>query len=299
MTYRFEADERVEDGVRRIALEQIDKALAEIAAPDLPVHETVHQVRKRSKKIRGLLRLVRPTLRGGQTFATENAWFRDAARELADLRDAQVLIDTVEKLVAGSDGALPPRVRAALGRSLAARRGHLTRRAHDAPERLAHFAARLGEGRARAAAWQLDGDGFEALAGGLARTYGRGRRAMAAARKTPSPEHFHEWRKRAKYGLYHHRLLHDVWPTEVEARHAALDRLSTVLGEHHDLALLDAAAPDLPAHTAAPLATLAHDRRTPLETEAFALGALLYAEKPRPFTTRIARYWTAWTERAP
>jgi|GEM_PF-5573736 uncharacterized protein with von Willebrand factor type A (vWA) domain len=50
MSFQFKrGDERVEDGLRRIALSQIDKAIAEIDDDDLDVDATVHQVRKRCK----------------------------------------------------------------------------------------------------------------------------------------------------------------------------------------------------------------------------------------------------------
>ena len=49
---------------------------------------TVHDVRKRCKKVRGLLRLVRPGL--GPDYRRANADVRDAARELSSLRDAHV-----------------------------------------------------------------------------------------------------------------------------------------------------------------------------------------------------------------
>lgn len=53
-------DDTVEAGMRRIAAEQIERAIAEIDDTGLDRHETVHQVRKRCKKVRGLVRLVRP-----------------------------------------------------------------------------------------------------------------------------------------------------------------------------------------------------------------------------------------------
>ena len=62
MSYRFEPGEKVERGVKRMAREQIDKALAEIDSDELDVHERVHQVRKRCKKLRAIARLVRPAL---------------------------------------------------------------------------------------------------------------------------------------------------------------------------------------------------------------------------------------------
>ncbi len=61
MSYRLQRSESVIQGVKRIAREQLDKALTDIKNEDMDRHEAVHQVRKRFKKIRGLIRLVRPS----------------------------------------------------------------------------------------------------------------------------------------------------------------------------------------------------------------------------------------------
>jgi CHAD domain-containing protein len=84
-------DASLQDGVRRIAVEQISAMLGEIDDASLGRDETVHQLRKRCKKLRGLVRLVRP---GFEDDRSENATFRDAARGLSALRDADVLIET-------------------------------------------------------------------------------------------------------------------------------------------------------------------------------------------------------------
>ncbi|HZD88798.1 MAG TPA: CHAD domain-containing protein, partial [Pseudolabrys sp.] len=97
MPYRFKrSDDSVEHGVRRIAIEQLDKAIDEIDDGDLSRGVRVHQVRKRCKKLRALIRLIRPTL---ADFAAENAALRDAGHALAFARDAAVLIATYDGLM--------------------------------------------------------------------------------------------------------------------------------------------------------------------------------------------------------
>jgi len=71
MPYLILADEVLEDALRRIAVEQIDRAVAEIDDAALPDDATVHQVRKRCKKGRGLVFIAEPgqpvVIRGGKT----------------------------------------------------------------------------------------------------------------------------------------------------------------------------------------------------------------------------------------
>ena len=98
LSYSFRLpDPSLTDGVRRIARSQIETAVAEIDDETLGPVTTVHQLRKRCKKVRGLVRLVRP---GFKAYGDENAAFRDLSRGLADLRDAGALLETVAALEA-------------------------------------------------------------------------------------------------------------------------------------------------------------------------------------------------------
>ena len=96
MTYRLKAKESVPKGIKRIASEQTEKAISELAATDeLGIDEAVHQARKRLKKTRAVIRLVRDRL-GKKTYKRENSHLRDLGGSLAGLRDAQVRIETLK-----------------------------------------------------------------------------------------------------------------------------------------------------------------------------------------------------------
>jgi CHAD domain-containing protein len=104
MPYRLKAHESVPEGIKRIAGEQIERAIKELTDSELDPHESVHQARKRFKKIRGVLRLVREDL--GEIYSDENAWFRDTGRELSAVRDAEAMLETLDKLRDGYDEQL-------------------------------------------------------------------------------------------------------------------------------------------------------------------------------------------------
>src|ERR671911_3201873 len=96
MKYRFVAGETVTEGLRRIARGRIDHALDELRGEtDSSPSEAVHEARKDTKKLRALLRLVRYDI-GEKAYRRESAAFRDAARELAGARDADVMITTLD-----------------------------------------------------------------------------------------------------------------------------------------------------------------------------------------------------------
>ena len=96
MAFRFKLGEPFEEGVRRIAVEQIERAQNELQAKgDHAV--AVHETRKALKRLRALLRLVRPAM-GDDVFKQENAQLREIGLSLSGARDRHVLLETVNKL---------------------------------------------------------------------------------------------------------------------------------------------------------------------------------------------------------
>ena len=278
------SDPNLQSMLRRVATEELDAALDRLSA--VPVGPgDVHDVRKRVKKLRGMLRLFRFGL---PVFAQENAALRAAAAHLSAQRDADVRVATFDR-IAGPDGFGP-------GTDLSALRTLLG--AHDAPRPADPVpAAReaLALVRARAEHWHLDGHEREVLHDGLAQTRRHARRAMAQALADPSAHAIHEWRKRVKDGWYQARLLTPVHPEVLDPLAEQAGILAEDLGDHHDLAVLADHLMALPKgaltpHKAAKLLARIRAAQDRLETRAFAAGALLLAEKPKA----MARRWTGW-----
>ena len=89
MAYRIRHKDRSAGAaVRRIARQQVEAALACIDGTTGDAGRTLHEVRKRCKKIRALLRLVHPGL---DADGAGNAAFRAIAAPLGPRRDADVL----------------------------------------------------------------------------------------------------------------------------------------------------------------------------------------------------------------
>jgi CHAD domain-containing protein len=241
----------------------------------------VHEARKDMKKLRALLRLLRAEL-GDELYRAENARFRDAARSLSGVRDADVMLATLESLDSGAP--------AELREALEAHRRSLE--AAGAPREDAIGA--LEEARGGVEEWPLERDGFDVVGPGLRREYRRGRRALRAVEAERTDENLHEWRKRVKDLWYHLTLLGDVWPATMKALGDEAHALSDRLGEDHDLAVLAAwadergAALDLSALDAAVAA-----RRATLQAQALELGRRLYAERPRAYADRLGAWWAA------
>jgi CHAD domain-containing protein len=200
----------VPEGITRIAGEQIERAIKELTDSELDPHESVHQARKRFKKIRGVLRLVREEL--GEIYSDENAWFRDTGRELSAVRDAEAMLETLDKLRDGYDEQLKKDTFHDVWEALRKRRQALANEELDLHAAVKEIASRFPETKQRIQCWPPREEGFAAVGSGLKKVFSRGRKASAAAYAEPTAENFHEWRKRVKYHRYHSRLLQDVWP---------------------------------------------------------------------------------------
>ncbi len=283
------------DGLRRCAREQLDRAIEELTAGvhDDPV-EAVHDARKALKKARSLLRLGRGALDSGER-RRENAALRQAGRELSSARDAEVMLEATDDLADRFAGRVPQTAFDAIRRHLEARRDPARRRLLESGL-TAQVAEELKAVRSRIDEWSLSRDGWRALEPGLLRTYARGRKGLEQARSHPTVENLHEWRKRTKDLWYDLRLLKPIAPGIVGGAANEADKLSKLLGDDHDFAVLRQAlvrgAGELAVDIDAALELIDH-RREQLQADALILGRRLYAESPQVFVRRVRRYWKA------
>jgi CHAD domain-containing protein len=291
MAYRFTLKQTVAQNTRRIALEEVAYALARCGNEGGDREDIVHDVRKKCKRLRGLIRLLRAPLEADGKFESDNAFLRDAARELGTVRDSDVMVETYDNVMDRFEGEIDRRHFGPIRRALTLH----VRAAHardDVASRLAVFRDRMLEARERIEDWHIGDDGFDLLRDGLTRTYRCGRKAMAAAYAEPSDAHFHEWRKHAKYHWYHTRLLEPVWKSEMKARRKAAKQLGEMLGEHHDIATLK-------THLAGQNGRISEfnvlmDRRAvELAAGSRILGERLYAAKPKAIASEVGGWWQA------
>lgn len=270
MAYSLALD-KVPSSLRKTAREQLDGAAEGLQTPDDPV-EAVHDARKRIKKSRALLRLARPAMRPDE-FKALNRALRDQGRALSGARDADVLLETVDDLATRNTRRVRRAHFAAVRTRLASNGGGELPQADLTP-----LAAGTRD-------WPVDDATPKTLVRALTRTYREGRDAYETARRDPTSEHLHEWRKRVKDLWYQQQLLKRSWPDVMKALAGEAKALSKLLGSDHDFAVL---AGELPA--ADPLRPLIADRRAELQHEAFALGTRVYAESPKAFKKRVRSY---------
>jgi CHAD domain-containing protein len=298
MAYRFKrGDPSVQKGVRRIALGEIRNAIAEIDEAKLTPDEIVHEARTHCKKLRALIRLVRPVF---PDYRKENVALRDAAAGLSPARDAAVSLHALAGLKRSFGERLAPKSWSFIRKSL---NQHCESVAAEdtVNEQLETFRSIMKETARRARRWKIKDDGFSAIAGGLSATYKNARDAMAEGRGDPSAANLHEWRKRVKDHWYQARLLQSIWPAVMLPHQEAVGELAQLLGDHHDLEILEttfANAPDLFGKRKEVLALLGliEWQRALWETDAFRLGHKLFALPPAALCRSWESYWQVWKD---
>jgi CHAD domain-containing protein len=286
MAYRLKADESVPEGIKRIVKEEFDSALGQLSGNSRGnVAVSIHEARKSVKKIRAVLRLIRAELAGD--YQSENRRLQAVGRKLSELRDAGVMVETLDKVKAKYHDQIGGHSLDLIRRGIVARKKQAEKQAKTG-KLFAQLAGTLRGCAKRVNKWRLHTDGFAAIAPGLEESFRRARKAMAQARKHPQPENYHQWRKRVKDHWYHVRLLKDLPSDAIRVEEKSLKRLDTLLGDDHNLVVLRENI------TAEPLPGLIDKFQNELRASALSLGERIYEERPRQFTTRMKHLWKAW-----
>jgi CHAD domain-containing protein len=289
MAFRLDHDSSITRQVRRLARREMDAAL-EALAGDPPTDEDVFEARKSLKKVRALLRLLRKPL--GKDYQRFDDRLQAAAHALSRLRDADVTVDTLGRLHALYPTVVTPSVWRRVSRGLRVRRRR-TRR-HTAPY-VARARGALERTR-RAVPQQLAQVArFRATRAGVVRGYRESRKAMTGLVLDSAAPDFHEWRKRVKRHGYHVRLFEGL-DAGARRRRETLKRLEKLLGEEHDVAVLEHLLLQRPDRygdaptTALVLGGIAKAHAS-LRRRALALGHRTFAQAPGDFDDTIKHWW--------
>ncbi|MFZ4775024.1 MAG: CHAD domain-containing protein [Terrimicrobiaceae bacterium] len=232
------------------------------ALPERP-EDRVHDIRVRMKKFRAVLRLAESGLTK-QSFLKADKMARTLKDHFGSARDQDVqrelLLDLLEKKEAIEAAA-------AIG---------LSKKDHKTLDHQEPSARELcGNLAALVSRFDLQGLTREDLLSAWTGSYRNSCRAMRACRKGRKDDFlFHEWRKRVKEFLY--QSLAIGAPCDSFASRA--DKLSSVLGSHHDLSILSGRlAEHLPSSKAERAALL---QKKIVARRALAQGRKIFSEKP-------------------
>ncbi len=277
--------------ILRIACSLFDGALHSATHPSVDPAEDVHLFRTTTKRLRALLRLIRPAV-ARAAFAREDARLKRAAHQLAHLRDRAVAVETLDSLACSA--AILRRCGLADSTEPATTKGH-----RDAMR----LAARgIEEARRGFLRLRVEADGWDAVGHGLVKTYEQARRRMKAAFAEPSDGAFHRWRIRVKQLCYQLEWLQAVWPKRFATMLKRLRKLGDTLGSDHDLVVLrerlgETSGTTQRASAITELESCIASRSRHLRKASQSLAAKILRETPRIFCRRCKSRWLEWETR--
>jgi len=287
MGYRLIQDEALSRGLKRIARDEIDSAIEHLSSKDPAKRDlSIHEARKSIKKLRGLLRMLSPVL--GPAAVADIATLGALGRSLSEYRDAAALLETVDLLGqhCRTDAVLEQLSEL---RRMLRRRAAQTCGTTDLRSVLDQGIIGLRQLKRGVVSWKL-GDGFDAIAPGLKKSFRRGRNALKLARAEQTAENFHNLRKRVKDRWYQARILEGLWPNPSQSPERALRDLQEDLGDDHNLEVLRAT---VPAESVA-LREFVDTLQKHLREKSLGAAAPLYECKPREFVESLQALWNEW-----
>ena len=238
---RFLAGENLAQGLDRVIGEQFAIALAFTTTPPEGQAVAVHETRKALKRLRALLRLVRDTI-SLDCYHTDNQVLKLVAAELGTVRDTWVMADVLDRLLPHD-----PKSQEAVETLIARLQRRFKSESVALLENEAQMSAiieQLAHARERSRRWSIVAGevdtplphSFASIAPG--RVYKRGRRGMRIVADSPTDTLLHVWRKRAKYLRHQIEALNVLDPDTLLRYELQLERLTDLLGDDHDLAVL-------------------------------------------------------------
>lgn len=297
MAYILQKDESVSDGIRRVITEKIETSLEYLHENDEQKRDdAILEARTSFKRIRAALRLVREEI-GENSYQQQNTFYRDIARQLSPIRDAFVVIETLDTALTMIDD---PAIQEGCIkiRTLLVADYEKVRIAFWEQDILPETIIKLESALSDVEKLHMRKSGFKAMEAGLFKAYRKGYEMMPVAyANVPDIEPFHEWRKWIKYLRYQLQLLKPIREDVLAPYIKEIKQLADYLGDAHDFTVLKEHISPLELTQSGAgrqfLAQLDY-LRGQLEREAKPLAEDIYREEPEKFVKRIKGYWKKW-----
>ncbi|TFF17611.1 CHAD domain-containing protein [Jiella endophytica] len=300
MAYQIRPSRPLDAEFRKVAIAQIDRALADLRREEGDIDAAIHEARKRFKKLRGLVRLIRPA--DAELYAALNASFREGAGGLSGARDKAALIEALGDLNRHFGEELSGDPLASVRERLVAERDAASAKPEEIAGAVRRAIGALEQARPLIEAFQLGGGKREikragrVLGRGAGKTHGRARQALKRAEKSREADDLHELRKRVKYHWMHLRLLSPAWPEAFKPAVDLAKQIADDLGRDHDYSVLRGEIRQEPAAfgdeaTLSLLIALLDRRQSELRETSLSAARKLLAEESDAFERRIERLY--------
>jgi CHAD domain-containing protein len=290
MYYDTPAIEPPATGTHRILQQLVDNIAGILEGTSQLSDKDIHEIRKTCKRLRALLRMVRPDL-STRSFRKADRKIRNLARHLAGKRDSKVLTDTLDKIAQHFSPLLDDTALSPVSDSLQAQLA-LVNENTEGPGDSHTLEKRLISVRRVIDRIDCNRISHKTLVAGMTDSYRQGRRAYKALRQTPDTVNGHYLRKQAKYLGYQLQFVAAWNDDELAPLIEDFHRLEDTLGNDHDLSVLAEMLVDQPQLCPGKtrkelLNALVESRRVALLSKALRLAGKLYSDKPRHFRMRL------------
>ena len=280
-----EAGERAPQRLRLKALELLDESIAGLDLLGVDARKASHDVRRRLKELRALVCLLRDAL--PDQGREERDLFRDAAAELAAVRDSEAALSAFDRLRERFASVWTPRKFLSIRRAL---RQRAVSTVSDAAVEQMRSVLRIERGRV--AAWPVDEMPRDDLLPAFVRGYRSARRRMRRAMQERSAARFHQWRRRVKTHGFQTQFFTTVGLTILESHRKGVRDLWHILGDHHDLALIEDICDRSPgslgsARTIRAFRQFLERRMRELEEDSASKGEQLFQQRTRDWEEHL------------
>ena len=251
----------------------------------------MHLIRVTIKRLRALLRLMRPVI-SEMDFDRENARLKKAARRLSLVRDSGVARQTLA-ILAVSRG----RERDAVAAVLAGLNGDGEPQV-EISKANKQIELDLEQTRRNLHRIRISGRELKAIGPGLREVYRQCRKRMQNALAQGDDEAFHKWRMRVKNLYYELQTLQPVWAERLD-KVARLRQLQDEIGADHDLVVLRRSLRKTPnafggAETVEQLVGPLNDKSRKLRRVTEPLGKTIFDQTSRRFVRELGQHWSKW-----
>ncbi len=285
--------EEVSSASKRILNEQYDFIINSCKNTE-DLDRSVHDIRKSSKRIRAVLRLLKPDL-PPEVYRRETSFLKETSRKFATARNFHVFEEEFKNITSAGILKLSPDAENAIKQHLKEKK----KEAFDLLIGLNMFTLimrKTEEAKERINELDYSSLGPHTVYKGIGKTFAWGQKQMMHSQQFPTDENLHEMRKRIKTLMYLVRLIKDVSPDFFNGYYKGLKSASLALGDDHNMAELtdyiDAMNDELvPVEEKQKIEVYISSQRQQIQLEVWPEIAKLYTGQAAEFSKRVKAYW--------
>ncbi len=283
MAFSLNPHKHAQHRIKKIYKSQMQKMVEESYAKNISYAKAVHQIRKRCKKMRGVLRLIRYDLKHPELYREQNEFFKQTAKLLGASRDQKVLADTYGKLV--RKYRLDVQDFGSLEQIIDEFKQDLSAQQYE--KLLQQVRQRIEQNFAVVSKLQLQKGGADTVHTGVKKSYKKAKKRSKEAFLRPTQENFHEWRKWVKYHMFHLQMLQKSSGCMLDMRHRELKELGDILGDEHDLSVFESFLHGQNISHQQEMQAIIYKEQTYLRARAKKIAKPLFCAKPKVYAKAI------------